>query len=36
MTSVVFSLGNTTIGGDVHGITKEEHGILKMKGEIDF
>ncbi|MBB4304089.1 hypothetical protein GGD81_003144 [Rhodobium orientis] len=36
MTDVVFSLGDTTIGGKYTGNSSEENGILSVSGEMDF
>ena len=36
MTGVVFSIGNTTIGGSFSGQSSEENGILTIEGDLDF
>ena len=36
MTGVVFSTGNTTIGGSFSGRSSEKNGILSIEGSLDF
>lgn len=36
MTSIAFSIGHTTIGGNCNGITSEKNGSLSFSGNIDF
>lgn len=36
MTSVVFSIGNTVIGGEFSGSVEEQHGVLTVEGSFDF
>jgi len=36
MTSVVFSIGDTVIGGEFSGSVEEQHGVLNVEGSFDF
>jgi len=36
MTSVVFSIGDTVIGGMFSGSVEEQHGVLAVEGSFDF
>lgn len=36
MTNVVFSIGDTVIGGEFSGSVEEQHGVLSMEGSFDF
>lgn len=36
MTSVVFSIGDTVIGGEFSGNVEEQHSALSMEGSFDF
>ena len=36
MTGVVFSIGDTVIGGEFSGNVEEQHGVLSMEGSFDF
>lgn len=36
MTGVVFSIGDTVIGGEFSGNVEEQHGVLSVEGSFDF
>lgn len=36
MTNVVFSIGDTVIGGEFSGSVEEQHGVLSVEGSFDF
>ncbi len=36
MTGVVFSIGDTVIGGEFSGNVEEHHGVLTIEGSFDF
>ncbi len=36
MKDIVFSLGDTTIGGDIRGTVKRAHAMIELRGKINF